>query len=83
MSNRSVTSTEVRAPCVKVCEMDAANGLCKGCMRTQEERDWWVAYNDDQRREVLLRCEQRRGVLTEGKGEFASSMGEVVSRRKA
>lgn len=83
MSNRSVTSTEVRAPCVKVCEMDAANGLCKGCMRTQEERDWWVAYNDDQRREVLLRCEQRRDVLTEGQGAFAPSMGEVISRRKA
>ena len=78
----SATPTPVRSPCVKVCEMDPATHLCRGCCRTQEERDWWVAYSDAQQRDVLLRCEQRRDVLTTGRGEFAPSMGIVESRRK-
>ena len=38
---------------VKVCQMDPATQLCLGCCRTQEERDWWVAYTSAQQREVL------------------------------
>ena len=76
------TPMPVRSPCVKVCELDPANGLCRGCHRTQEERDWWVAYSDVQQREVLRRCEQRRAVLAGGEGEPAPSMGIVESRRK-
>lgn len=76
------TPTPVRSPCVKVCELDPANGLCRGCHRTQDERDWWVAYSNDQQREVLRRCEQRRAVLAAGEGELAPSMGIVESRRK-
>lgn len=78
----AITPTPVRSPCVKVCELDAANGLCRGCYRTQDERDWWVAYSDDQQREVLRRCEQRRAALADGTGELAPNMGVVESRRK-
>lgn len=81
--NSTRTPTTVRSPCVKVCEMDPATQLCRGCCRTQEERDWWVAYTDLQQREVLQRCEQRREVLAGGSGELAPSMGIVLSRRKS
>jgi predicted Fe-S protein YdhL (DUF1289 family) len=81
--NQHHTQMAVRAPCVKVCRMDGATQLCEGCQRTQEERDWWVAYTPDQQREVLQRCEQRRAVLAAGSGELAPSMGIVESRRKA
>jgi predicted Fe-S protein YdhL (DUF1289 family) len=77
------TPTPVRSPCVKVCEMDPATQLCRGCCRTQDERDWWVAYTDDQQRQVLQRCEQRREVLARGAGELAPSMGVVESRRQS
>lgn len=80
--NNSRTPTPVRSPCVKVCELDPANALCRGCFRTQDERDWWVAYSAEQQREVLRRCEQRRSVLATGCGEFAPNMGIVESRRK-
>lgn len=80
--NGSRTPTAVRSPCVKVCQIDPATQLCMGCNRTQEERDWWVAYTDQQQREVLARCDQRREVLATGKGELAPSMGIVESRRK-
>jgi len=78
----AATPMPVRSPCVKVCEMDPVTQLCRGCHRTQEERDWWVAYSDAQQRDVLLRCEQRRVVLAGGGGELAPSMGIVESRRK-
>ena len=76
------TPLAVRSPCVKVCELDPENGLCRGCYRTQDERDWWVAYSAQQQREVLLRCEQRRGVVVAGTGELAPNMGIVQSRRR-
>lgn len=78
----AVTPVPVRSPCVKVCQMDPITQLCLGCCRTQEERDWWVAYSDEQQRDVLQRCEQRRAVLATGQGEMAPSMGIVESRRK-
>ncbi len=78
----ATTPTPVRSPCVKVCEMDPGNGLCRGCLRTQEERDWWVAYSELQQRDVLRRCEQRRAVIATGEGELAPSMGIVESRRR-
>jgi predicted Fe-S protein YdhL (DUF1289 family) len=57
----SATPTAVRAPCVKVCQMDPATQLCLGCCRTQEERDWWVAYSDQQQsgRAATLRATPR------------------------
>jgi len=70
--NKAPTPTPVRSPCVKVCEMDEAVGLCKGCCRTQDERDWWVAYTDEQQREALR----------EGRAELAPSMGPVEPKRK-
>ena len=44
----ATTPIAVRSPCVKVCQMDPVTQLCLGCCRTQEERDWWVAYSDAQ-----------------------------------
>lgn len=82
MSTRQ-TPMAVRAPCVKVCKMDEVSGLCQGCFRTQDERDWWVAYTNEQQREVLRRCDQRKAVAESGKGTFAPSMGIVESKRKA
>ena len=79
-SNR--TPPPVRAPCLQVCEMNSATRLCRGCHRTQEERDWWVAYSDDQKRDVLQRCAQREHILRSGEGDLAPSMGIVESRRK-
>lgn len=80
--NHFLTPIPVRSPCVKVCELDPANGLCRGCHRTRDERDWWVAYSDSQQRDVLQRCAQRRAVLARGGGELAPNMGIVESRRK-
>ncbi|HZV61644.1 MAG TPA: DUF1289 domain-containing protein [Methylophilaceae bacterium] len=33
---------EIQSPCIGVCTMNEATGLCLGCYRTiQEIREWW------------------------------------------
>ncbi len=60
-------SAEARAgvpsPCVSVCRMDAATGLCEGCLRTLDEIAAWGGLDDDRRRGVWRLIEQRVGAL--------------------
>jgi uncharacterized protein len=40
----------VPSPCISVCRMDAATGLCEGCFRTLDEiADWGMASDDSKR----------------------------------
>jgi len=50
----------IASPCVDVCIMDAAHGLCTGCQRTLEEIANWIEYTPAQKREVLARVKARR-----------------------
>jgi predicted Fe-S protein YdhL (DUF1289 family) len=43
-----------------VCRMNAASGLCEGCLRTIDEIAAWGSLDDAARREVLARLGQRR-----------------------
>lgn len=43
----------VPSPCINVCEMDAASGLCRGCMRTINEIVAWGSAPDEYKRAVL------------------------------
>lgn len=47
------------SPCVSVCRMDPARGLCVGCCRTIDEIAGWSRMDDAARREVWRRIEQR------------------------
>jgi predicted Fe-S protein YdhL (DUF1289 family) len=42
----------VPSPCVNVCRMDAASGLCVGCWRTIDEIAAWSKLDDDGKRQV-------------------------------
>jgi uncharacterized protein len=52
----------VESPCIGVCVIDEATGLCEGCLRTLEEIAIWGASSAEQRREVLARVDARRRV---------------------
>jgi uncharacterized protein len=52
----------VSSPCINVCRMDAASGLCEGCLRTIDEIVAWGTMADDDKRAVWQRLEQRRAV---------------------
>jgi uncharacterized protein len=50
----------VASPCINVCRMDAASGLCEGCLRTIDEIAAWGMLADDDKRALWQRLEQRR-----------------------
>ena len=55
---------QVPSPCISVCVMDTASGLCIGCLRTLDEIAAWSALDADARRAVLAAIEERRTRLT-------------------
>jgi len=55
-----VQAAEVASPCIKVCEIDAATGCCRGCLRTLDEIAGWLQYSAQQKRAVLERVAERR-----------------------
>ncbi|HCX34064.1 MAG TPA: DUF1289 domain-containing protein [Rhodocyclaceae bacterium] len=50
----------VASPCVDVCRMDAASGLCEGCLRTIEEIAEWSSAGEARRRAILEAVAMRR-----------------------
>ena len=42
----------VPSPCVSVCRMDEASGLCEGCLRTIDEIAAWSRLGDAAKRQV-------------------------------
>jgi uncharacterized protein len=38
--------TTVASPCISLCQMDAASGLCKGCWRTIDDIVAWGRLSD-------------------------------------
>ncbi|MBN8504056.1 MAG: DUF1289 domain-containing protein [Burkholderiales bacterium] len=53
----------VASPCINVCRMDAASGLCLGCARTLDEIASWSQAGSAQRLAVLQQLPARRAAL--------------------
>lgn len=60
-------ASAVPSPCVDVCRIDDATGLCAGCLRTLDEIAVWSMLDDATKREVLAAIAQRRAAEA-GKG---------------
>ncbi|HEX5613254.1 MAG TPA: DUF1289 domain-containing protein [Burkholderiales bacterium] len=50
----------IESPCIKVCVMNDATGLCRGCHRTLEEIARWSQMSDEERREVIEAIARRK-----------------------
>lgn len=50
----------MESPCIKVCLMDPASGLCIGCLRTLDEIASWSSYTNAERRAIMEALPQRR-----------------------
>ncbi|MGB0537134.1 MAG: DUF1289 domain-containing protein [Alloalcanivorax venustensis] len=46
------------SPCVSICALDG-DDICVGCFRTGREISYWGLLPVEERREVLVRCQQR------------------------
>jgi predicted Fe-S protein YdhL (DUF1289 family) len=53
--------TPIVTPCVKVCFIDDASGLCLGCFRTLAEIGGWSGYTPAERARILTELPDRRG----------------------
>ena len=53
----------VASPCVSVCVMDPASGLCRGCLRTLDEIASWISLDDDARRAIVASLPARRAAF--------------------
>jgi predicted Fe-S protein YdhL (DUF1289 family) len=56
----------VPSPCISVCRMEDASGLCVGCLRTLSEIATWGEMRDDERRDVWARLAERAVSATAG-----------------
>ena len=54
------SATPVPSPCISVCRIDDATGLCVGCLRTLDEIAAWGMLDDDARRDVWRAIGERR-----------------------
>lgn len=60
--SKIVTMQNVASPCVSVCALDE-NDICVGCYRSAEEITRWMAYSDEEKRQVLVNCADRAKIL--------------------
>ena len=54
---------QVPSPCINVCVMDPANGVCTGCLRTLDEIAAWSVLDADAKRAILAAIGERRARL--------------------
>lgn len=60
MSLSTSTPATVPSPCVKLCQVDRAKGLCVGCWRTLDEITRWSRAEPAEKLAILERSSQRR-----------------------
>lgn len=49
-----------QSPCINVCRMDPASGLCVGCFRTLDEIAGWSRADEATRVAILVAVARRR-----------------------
>ena len=58
----------VASPCVSVCTVDPVSKTCIGCLRTLDEIGAWRVMTIDEKRAVVVACEERaRNQVRRGK----------------
>ena len=48
------------SPCIRVCKIDAQNGLCTGCLRTLDEIAAWSRLDDAAKTRIYSDLELRK-----------------------
>jgi uncharacterized protein len=59
----------VPSPCISVCRMDAATGLCEGCFRTLDEIAAWGMAGDEEKRTLWQELVKRALTPSLSQGE--------------
>ncbi len=51
---------DVPSPCVRICVVDAARDICRGCYRTLDEISKWASYTSEQKFALLDELARRK-----------------------
>ena len=62
------TRDEPQSPCVNICVMHPAEGICVGCLRTLDEIAGWSMMSPENRRAVLAQLPDRKPALKKRRG---------------
>ena len=57
----------IASPCVRVCIVDGASGLCVGCLRTLNEIASWGSLSDAERAAIMAALPERRDRVSPAK----------------
>lgn len=55
-----IDARDIASPCVNVCKIDAASGLCEGCQRSIDEIASWSVYSAAEKRALLALLPARK-----------------------
>jgi predicted Fe-S protein YdhL (DUF1289 family) len=59
----SLTLLAMETPCERICVVDQASGLCRGCGRSLAEIGGWTAYSDGERARIMAELPKRLDAL--------------------
>lgn len=54
------TSSKIDSPCIGICTIDEANGLCQGCYRNIDEIKTWFEMSQLEKKSLLIVLEERQ-----------------------
>jgi len=52
-------SNPIASPCTKVCTIDPASRLCRGCGRSLDEIAGWMSLSDSERARIMAELPRR------------------------
>jgi uncharacterized protein len=58
----------METPCVSICDIDRASGLCRGCGRTIAEIASWSSLSSSERRRIMDELPARMAAPAEARG---------------
>ncbi|WP_370580801.1 DUF1289 domain-containing protein [Snodgrassella alvi] len=70
----------IPSPCKGVCESNH-KGYCKGCLRSRDERLYWLRMSDTQKQYVLRLCALRRRKLEQKQSQPADQTEQNLSEQ--
>ena len=61
---RNTDDMALPSPCISVCQLDKASGLCLGCFRTGSEIAAWRSMSPGEQHDLLNTLRDRRASMT-------------------
>ncbi len=60
MSSKNIAES----PCINICSLDPASGLCLGCLRNMEEIANWASFSNEHKHKILDKHDERKLIIT-------------------